>query len=210
MYTHLRAHPRLLCLASVVALIPLWAPPASSTPVVGFDFDGAGGVFELSPDTLAPGLAAAPWSDLDGVFSSVAGNPGLALSSRSFHDGNSLLFALSVLPGYVLALDGFAFDQRASASGPSNWALSIAGAQVANGTTSTSFAGRSGMLGLSGLAGDVVIALSGTGASSSAGTWRVDNFSLTGAVSPVPLPPSLLLLLSSVLGLVGMRFCSAT
>jgi hypothetical protein len=189
--------------------MPWLAPPASAAQVLGYDFDGPGGALELSADTLAPGLSAAPWSDLDGVLASAAGNPGLALSSRSFHDGNGLILALTVLPGYVLTLDGFAFDQRASNTGPTSWGLSIAGAELANGTTSTTFADRSGVLGLGDLAGDIVIAVSGAGASSSAGTWRIDNFSLTGAVNPVPLPPSLLFLLSSVIGLVGMRFCSS-
>jgi hypothetical protein len=211
MYTHPRARLRASAcvLGPAILLILLSAPPAFAAQVAAFDFDGGSGAFELSADTLAPGLSAGPWSDLDGSLTPVTGNPGLALSAKSFDDGNSLWFTLSVLPGYALTLDGFNFDQRASPTGPTAWSLSIGGVGTASGSTTASFTTRSGLLGLGPVTGDVIIALSGTGASSGIGTWRIDNFSLSGEVSPVPLSSSLIFLLSSVFGLVGMRFCSA-
>ena len=90
--------------------------------------------------------------------------------------------------GQLLQLSRFGFEQSASASGPLSWALSIDDVHVASGATSVGFQAISEDLALDGITGSFLLALSGDGASSNAGTYRIDNFFLEGSVSAVPLP----------------------
>lgn len=185
----------------LLAALPL---PVMASTVVQFDFDDGAGGFLNAPALIAPHLTAGEWSDSDKSLGSASGNPGKAVSATKFDDGNTLGFKLSVADGYQLSLDGYSFDQRASATGPTAWSLSAATAQVASGATVFgNFANSSGALNVGGLHGEVAIDLYADGAGTSQGTWRIDNFQLQGEVTPLPapLPASLVLLASALLWL---------
>lgn len=183
-----------LCLLACLA-----SPPANAVPIVLYTFDD-GGTFYNGPDTVAPRLTAAAWSDRDGTLGDYAGNGGRAVAASSWDDGNAFRFALTVAPGYALALSGFSFDQRASGTGAKHWALKLGSTVLDSGGTSTDFTQRSGPLALGGLADRLLFELAGGGGDSSAGTWRIDNFSLSGTLQPqaVPEPPMPVLLASAL------------
>lgn len=182
---HLAAGVLLACTAS-----------AGATPLVSYDFDGPDGSFVNGPASVAAHLTASAWSDDDGTLSDYAGVSGRAVAASSWNDGNAFRFALTVAPGYSLQLSSFGFEQRASSTGAKSWALTLDGATLASGTTSTSFAARSGGLALSALTDQLLFAVTGTGANSSTGTWRIDNFLFSGTLTAnaVPEPPAPLLL----------------
>jgi hypothetical protein len=196
-----------LLFLSLICLVPGSGLPlaARAATIVAFDFEDASNTLELTPDSTAPGVVAGAWSDADGTLLGAAGNPGRAISTRSWLDGNTLSFALAPEPGLALSLGEFHFDQVASGSGPAAWSLRIDGAPVASGATTSVFTTHGGAIAAGPYASEVIVSLIGSGATGSLGTWRIDNFSLTGTVAPVPVPPPLLLLLSGIVGLVGMR-----
>ena len=175
--------------------------PVQADTLLAYSFDTSTSAFINAPSELAAGVSAGAWTDLDGTLTSFTGNPGRALGAKSFHDGNSLGLRLNadtpLLPTRI------SFDHQASASGPRDWSLTINGRPIASGLTSTSFTAVTLPLALS--AQNVFeLALSGTGASSSVGTWRIDNFRLEGTRIPEPVPvPAPIGLLAS--GLVWLR-----
>lgn len=180
-----------IALALAAALTPRITPAAT---VVAFDFDDAALQFENAPAFVAPDLGASAWTDLDGTLTNLGGNPGKALAAKSFNDGNTLHFTLGIAPGQTLYLDGFGFDAQVSASGPKLWTLSIAGDAIASGATATSFQSNGGNFAERRYTGPIEVALRGEGASSTSGTFRVDNFALSGRVAAVPAAAWLALL----------------
>lgn len=165
--------------------------------------------------------AISAWTDTDGTLTSLAGfsldNRGKAVAARDWHDGNSFSFSFTVAGGYALNLDGFSFNEQASNGGqglgPTAWSMFINGAEVANGAGFRGNPGalRSGPLSLTGLTGTVSLRIFATGSEDNNpndavdtapnATWRIDNFTLTGATTAVPLPASLPLLLAAIGGI---------
>lgn len=215
MYTPSQARLRVPCnksrhhfrfAAPLVGLVAGASFTADAATLVLFDFNDAVNALELTPEVIAPDVAASLWSDAAGTVTGGTGNPGRAASAKSWVDGNAWHFTLAPLPGYTLSLDGFSFDDLASGTGPKDWQLRIDGGLFASGsTTATAFGTHGGTFTLEPTTGPLSIALLGTGASSNSGTWRIDNFALTGAVAPVPVPAAFVLLLSGIAGLVGLR-----
>jgi hypothetical protein len=159
-----------------------------------FDFEDASGSFSNLAEDVAPHVTLSAWSDTDGTLGSAAGNPGLALTARSFDNGNDYLLTLTPAAGFRLTLTGLTFDQRASTTGPKDWAVRLNGLSLANGLTSTSFKTENVALSFGPESGPLILGIRGTGASSAAGTLRLDNIALSGNLSAVPLPASLWLL----------------
>lgn len=187
-------------------LLFVTAAPLRAEILLRFDFENEAGDFENFPDHAAPHLAVGSWADLDGTLTSFAGNPGKAVAARSFDDGNTLLFTFELDPGFRLDLQGYSFDQRASSQGAAFWTLAVDATTVASGATSLEFSGMSGETLLADLNGAVTVAIMGTGGTGSSGTLRIDNFSLSGEITAVPLPSGLLLLSSTgLLFAAGMR-----
>ena len=190
--------------AILIAAIAYTNLALASTAIVTYDFEDSAGAFENAPAILLPGIGALPWSDLRGSLSNFSGNPGRAIAARTFLDGNTLVLTLNVAPGFSADVDGFSFDHLASASGPANWDLKINTTPIASGETSTTFETISGLLNLENITDTITVALSGFGATSNSGTYRLDNFVLSGAITPVPIAPAIVLL-GSALALMAAR-----
>ncbi len=182
---------------------------ANAAVLARFDFEDASGAFTVTADELAPNLSTGLWHDADGTLKIGTGNPGLALSTTSFKDGNQLLLSLTPAAGFELRLSDISFDVRVSDTGPKTWQLHLAGNQIASGTTATSFKTEHVALNSALFTGPLELALSASGASSAVGTLRLDNFVLQGslqpAVSAVPIPALGWLFGGSVLGLLRRR-----
>jgi hypothetical protein len=205
MYTKtIRYH--FVCLTIAVACATLPATSRASEVIVNFDFDDGSGAFENAPEILGLGLDVSAWTVEQGTLADFAGSPssGRAIGARSFVDGNSLLLELIVTQGFRLAIDGYSFEHLASATGPTEWQFRINDSVHASGGLSSNFVTVNGELSLDDLTGSVFFELAGAAAASNAGTYRLDNFVLTGTVSSVPLAPSVVLL-GSGLSLLGLR-----
>ena len=179
------------------------AVPAST--LTAFSFDGPGAGFDAGPGTLAPGLASAVWRDDAGRLGDLAGNPGRALSVSGFTGTNVLHLVLNQSGAQDFALERLHFDIRASASGPSSWSISHAGTTLASGAVTTSFRSFDVPLGLASSARELVLDLRGIGASAISGTLRLDNVRLEGQLRPVPLPGSIFLFATPLLGVALAR-----
>ena len=197
----LRRHAATLTLLTSLTAAALEARAAT---LAAYDFDAADGSFTIDVDTRAPALTVTAWQDADGTLTSFAGNPGRALGARSFDNGNSLRLSLQAAAGQRLTLEHLSFDQQASASGPKAWAARINGELVAGAATTTGYTSIAIPLTLA--AGALFeISLDGSDASSGQGTWRIDNFVLTGSTSPVPVPAALPLFGAGLLCLQARR-----
>ena len=105
--------------------------------------------------------------------------------------------------GMAVDVDGIAFDHVASASGPSAFRVLLGGFVIASGSAPSSFDTVTNDVTLTDLTGAVTLAFEGTGASSNAGTYRLDNVVLSGRLRVVPIAPAGLLL-APALGIVSL------
>lgn len=206
--------------AVALALSVLSPLTAHATTIVTYTFDSG------SATLVNPGVSVndpnitniSAWTDRDNglVANGLVGNPnsGRAIAATSFGSGvpsgNEFQFSFTV--NGTLALDGFSFYEQSSngpnGAGPTGWTLFINNQQVATGNTifNSHTTSDMGTLSLTGLTGNVNFAIFASGASNdTTATWRVDNFTLTGTVSAVPLPPGLLLFGSALVPLVLRR-----
>lgn len=156
--------------------------PASATLVAALPFEDAGGAFTTAPSTLAGGVASLAFGDRAGTLSAVTGSPGRAAGARGWRDGNAFELVLTLVPGVTLAPATLGFDERASASGPRRFTVLLNGQPVASADTARSFTSHALALPADALGGLVRVALEATGASSNRGTWRVDNLALGGTM----------------------------
>lgn len=175
--------------------------------LTSFAFDDETGDFTNMADIVAAGLDVSAWYTATGSVADFAGVEGRALAARNFASGNALVLDITVAHGFSLDLGAVAFDHVASASGPTQWMLHIDGADILGGATPSSFERIDDTFALGPFSGALRIELRGLGASSNSGTYRVDNFTLSGNVAPVPLPGALVLAASAagLLPLVGRR-----
>lgn len=171
------------------ATLALASTHVRAAPLVGFDFDDGTGGFRTAPTFVAEGLAVTPWQAADGNLTSLAGATGRAAAATGWHDGNAFGFLLEVLPGWRAALSEFGFLQRASASGPQDWTLRVGTIDAASGVTSTTLSSRTGPLALADLQGVVPVALTGAGAGTASGSWRIDDFVLGGRLERIVIEP---------------------
>jgi hypothetical protein len=189
------------------------APAAQAVVLARFNFENEGGIFTRTASVLDSALTTDAWLDDDGSIVSGTGNPGFALSTRGFNDGNTLRLRVTPVAGLALRVTGFGFDQRVSASGPARWQLDLGNLNVAAGVTTTAFSRVGATFAAHIFTSPFEIAVRANGASSALGTLRVDNFTLEGSALPVvasvPLPGAGLLLSGGLAALAGWRRTTA-
>ena len=187
--------------ALFVGVFPQLCVLCEAQTLLLYDFEDSSGNFELSAELAAAGIEPQAWTVLSSSIRDFTGNPGRAMASSGFSVSNAFQLEVNVQPGSSVQLTEFGFDQLASSSGPMDWQLQINGLTIANGHTSESFAREAGAISLAPLHDTFTIGLIGSGASSSRGTFRIDNFSLSGDIQAVPLPASVSLLAAACVGL---------
>lgn len=178
----------------------------------------------LDPGSVVPAEltgAGAAWSDLDGTLTDLngQGGTGRAIAARSWHDGNAFVFTLNLATGFKLDLTSIEFYEQGSSGGqglgPTQWKLSINGSDITG--LQPAFRGNPGAVrsiddtvlpdALTGLVSFEIFATgseNGTGVASNA-TWRIDNFTLTGDLTPIPVPAAAWLFGSALAGLAAWR-----
>lgn len=183
--------------------------------------------------SLTPALLNfSAWSDADGTLiqsSPISASDGLlgqnstgrAVAARSWHNGNAFNFSFEIAAGSKLNINQISFWEQGSNGGqglgPTAWTLSINGQQVGSGSAFRGNPGASHVLdsGLpTELDGVVALSIFATGAANSAtspadnsanASWRIDNFTITGSVAPVPVPGAVWLMGSAVIALTAPR-----
>ncbi len=193
---------------SSTLLLALYAQLGTAATLAHFSFEDANNQFLNTPSAVSPHLTVSAFEDLDKTAGAAAGNPGQALSARSFHDGNTFGLRLTPEAGYGVTVTGITFDLRASSTGPSQWALSVGDVAVANGVTAASFTTHVTSFASAVFTQEFSLALTGTGASSSLGTLRLDNVQILGNIGPVsavPLPAPIALMACALASLGARR-----
>jgi hypothetical protein len=161
-------------------------------------------------------IQASPIAAADGLQGQGGGTGGRAVAARSWHNGNAFNFSFDVAAGSRLSISQIDFWQQGSSgnngNGPTNWTMSINGQQIGSGTATLGNPGGSRSLSFAAapieLGGAVAFSIFATGATDGTGvasnaTWRVDNFTITGIVAPVPLPGAVWLMGGALAGLAA-------
>jgi len=203
------------------------APVPTPTPVtISYLFNNSGLAYDNpgldSTISLPTSLQTfSQWTDTKGtlIANGLVGSSGRAIAATGWDGsgGNAFQFSFDVASGYKLSISNISFLEQGSNGsgkglGPTTWTLALNGNQILNGSaTRGSFGTQSGGLSLSNLTGTQSFSLgasgaaaSGTNAASTA-TWRAENFTITGSITPVPVPAAVWLLGSAMAGVVGWR-----
>jgi hypothetical protein len=170
-----------------------------------------------TPSSFDPLLAASNFNLSSGTVSFVAGNAPTATTAISgigwnVADGAKWWgFTLTPDAGYALDLSSLQFDDRASATGPINWSVSVNGTAAISGQSSHASFSTSPMntvdLTASAFQGlsSADVRIFGYNASGPTGTWRLDNVRLNGLVKFVPEPHAYEIAAVACLALLGLR-----
>jgi uncharacterized protein len=174
--------------AMVLTLLPATSATADDHDAVVALFDFEGDTTE--PAQVHPAFEVGPVTSARGTIGFVLGNPGRAATTNTWHENDNYFQFVVDPPPEGVELTAFSFDQNASGTGPTAWAVSIvddpggadAETEVASGAASTSFGTRTADLtALDERTDAFAIRIRGLDASGSAGTWRIDNVTLTGS-----------------------------
>ena len=137
-----------------------------------------------APQTLAANLSTSSWTTSVAGFTTAAGATGLALVIANGTVGSSPTISLSfAVTSGSISISTITFWRQRSGTGPTNYSLSInGGSAVSSGTVPTVGAtvGPISVVGYDGLTGTVTFTFTLSGATSSVGTFRFDDFAITG------------------------------
>jgi hypothetical protein len=184
----------------------------------GFECDEESGQCLEIPETLAfydfddesklpiEGAEAAGAGSLDnrdGDAGFVAGNPGSAISDNGWRDSDGNFYELTLVPGddHQLVLTHLAFDERASGTGPTEFAVDVIDASsgeilaaaegsIDRGTWNSHFFAL-GEAGQGPFQAPVRVRISASGAESAQGTWRLDNVHVEGLIHDRQVAPAI-------------------
>lgn len=212
-------HIRTLVLSSCLLL-----GTGAQAGFINFSFDGStGDEASLGPDSQLASLTVSAMTRGAGLLpSSSAGT----FSAKGWTTGGAVdaedYFTFSVTPasGYTLTLTQLVLDERRSGSGITHWSVRSSLdefnsdlATFAVPDNSDTRADQTIALpaaGFTGLAAPVEFRIYGYGAESAAGTWRIDNVRLDGAVSAASAVPSSLpsgFAALAIVGIIGLSRC---
>lgn len=138
-----------------------------------------------APQTLAANLGSSSWTTSVAGFTTATGASGLALVMANGTVGSSPTITLSfAVTSGDISISTISFWFNRSATGPTNYSLSINGGSS---VTSGSSAGTTGIsvgpisvAGYTNLTGIVTFTFTLSGATSTVGTFRLDDFTITG------------------------------
>lgn len=147
----------------------------------------SGHPYTVAPDTLDVSLSASVWSNSSSSWTSYTGQSGQALAISNTSGDPTITLRLNIAPGYELSIIDFSFWSQRSPTGAPDWNMTINGIQAGSGTVLTGGASTGNLPvanPVSGITDSLLIEISLSHASGS-GTFRIDNFKITGSVTPV-------------------------
>ena len=146
------------------------------------------------PDVLATGLSASSWAtNYSGGFVSYDGSCGtttcqaLAISHNNQPASTTYTLTFTIAPGKSLSVTSLSFWNRESATGPTTASITINGTPAIStltlaGTTGTNTGTLTPATGFNNLTGTFTLVITLTGATGTAGTFRLDDFVINGTV----------------------------
>lgn len=174
---------------------------------------------QLVTYTFESGTAAPTFADGDVTASNFTRNPGNVGSvGTPGNPGNSIggsgwteadrfwEFTVTANQGLVLDLSSLSFDYRSTGTGPTGYQITINGGNLTSGSLLNDSSFHTLPLPISGYnsLSSAQLRVYASGASSGAGTLRIDNVTLNGlTVTPVPEPSTWVLLITGSVFLVS-------
>ena len=144
--------------------------------------------YNVAPISFDSHLSNSSWENTTNLWTSFTGSSGKAIALRNGSGDPVIILAFTVAPDYQLSLNQFNFWSQRSSTGPTNWAMTVNAISMGSGTISTSGTAL-GNINVSdeitGLTGNITLQLTLTGATNSVGTFRLDDFTLLGSVTPI-------------------------
>jgi hypothetical protein len=144
--------------------------------------------YTVAPTTMDANLNTSSWSNSNSAWTSFAGSSGQAISLDNSFGTPTITLTFNVSAGYQLSVTQFNFWRRRSTTGAQNWSMIINGISVGSGTVPTT-GSAVGITNVSNavnnLTGLVTVTLSLSGATGVGGTFRLDDFTLYGTVTPI-------------------------
>jgi len=181
--------------AILLVLFLISIPNVNAQVVYAHNFEAAGGYpYTATPSTLDASLSNSSWANSKGAFTT----PGGANSSNAIGLGNTtntptITLTFTIAPQKKLDISSFNFWRMRSGTGPQTWSMTINGISVGNGTVPTAgdYIGNTNVANpVVGLQGNVTVVINlSTGAT--AGTFRLDDFTLNGAVTSTCTPATI-------------------
>lgn len=143
--------------------------------------------YTVTPTIFNANLNSPSWTNSTSTWTSFAGSAGQAIALNNSLGTPTITLTFNVASGYQMSVTSFDFWRQRSSSGATNWSMTINGISVGSGNAPTSGAtiGATTVANpVSNLTGTITVILSLSGASST-GTFRLDDFTLNGTVTPI-------------------------
>jgi hypothetical protein len=143
--------------------------------------------YNVAPGVLDTNLSGSSWSNSTNAWTSFAGSAGQAITLNNSSGTPTLTLTFNVAIGFQMDVTSFDFWRRRSTTGAQNWSMTINGIAVGAGTvptTGASIGETTVSNAVSGQTGTVSVVISLSGATGT-GTFRLDDFTLNGTVTPV-------------------------
>lgn len=143
--------------------------------------------YTVVPTTLDTNLNTSSWVNSLSAWTSFGGSTGQAISFSNSSGTPTATLTFNVASGYQLSVTAFSFWRQRSTTGAQNWSMTINGISVGSGTAPTSGTDTgttSVASAVSNQTGTITVVMSLSGASGT-GTFRIDDFTLIGTVTPV-------------------------
>ncbi len=142
------------------------------------------------PYTVAPGtfnarFSSSSWSNSVNAWTSFSGAAGQAIALSNSSGTPTITLTFSVESGYQVEITALSFWRQRSSTGAQNFSVTINSIAATSGTVPTTGANTGSLTPtntIAGLTGTVTVVISLSGASGT-GTFRLDDFSLTGNVT---------------------------
>lgn len=145
------------------------------------------------PNTLAANLSASSWTNNlppNNAFTGTGGSAGPSLSVQNAGNATfTYTLTFKVASGFKVAVTSFSFWRRNSGNGPANWSMTINGIAVGAGVNSSGGASTGNLAvsnAVNNITGTVTVVLSLLNSPGNNGTFRLDDFTLNGSVTPAP------------------------
>lgn len=147
----------------------------------------------VAPLVLDVNLNSSSWTNSTGSWTSFAGSAGQAIALNNSGGTPSITLTFNVAAGYQMSVTQFNFWRQRSTAGAQNWSITINGIAVGSGTVPTTGAaiGNTNVSNaVNNLTGTITVVIGLSGASGS-GTFRLDDFTLIGTVTPTAASPEI-------------------
>ncbi|OYQ46087.1 hypothetical protein CHX27_05080, partial [Flavobacterium aurantiibacter] len=146
--------------------------------------------YTANPQTFNSNLTNSSWTNSIGSWTSAAGATGEAIRLTTANPA-TITLTFNVATNYQVEITSFNFWRQRSNQGPQNWSMSVNGITVGSGTNGTagSELGNTTVANaVSGLTGTITVVISLSGSAGN-GTFRLDDFTLNGSVTPTCSTP---------------------